>query len=369
MADDQDESQKTEEPTDKKLQEAQEKGEVAKSQEVRHWFILFSATVIILVSAKSSMAGIREILSNVLGSSYSVNMDGNNLRNFAAGVFSDVFNYLVLPVIILMIGAFLGAVIQHKPILTTEKIIPKLSKISPLAGLKRLFSMQNFVEITKSIIKITIVGIIVLYLVWPERDRLEQMMTRNPAQVADVIYIMVLRILGGVVAIMAVIAGLDFLFQKFQHLKKMRMTKQEVKDELKQTDGDPHVRARLRQIRQERARTRMMSAVPDADVVVTNPTHYAVALKYDQGNMEVPMVVAKGVDHIALKIREVAEENKIPILENPPLARALFATVEVDEEIQEGHYKAVAEVVGYIMRLKRGEAAHYNPSEMSEDTN
>ncbi len=364
MADDKDESQKTEEPTPKKLQEAQEKGEVAKSQEVRHWFILFSATVIILVSAKSTMSGIREILGGVFSSSYKINMDGNNLRNYAAGIFGDIFSYLTLPIIILMVGALLGAVIQNKPMLTVEKIIPKLNKISPLSGLKRLFSMQNFVEITKSIIKIIIVGSMVVFLVWPERDRLEQMMTRNPSEVADVIYIMVLRILGGVVAVMAVIAGLDFLFQKFQHLKKMRMTKQEVKDELKQTDGDPHVRARLRQIRQERARTRMMAAVPDADVVVTNPTHYAVALKYKQGEMEVPMVVAKGVDHIARKIREVADENDIPILENPPLARALFATVEVDEEIQEDHYKAVAEVIGYIMRLKKGEAATYSPSEI-----
>ncbi|PCI45769.1 MAG: flagellar biosynthesis protein FlhB [Alphaproteobacteria bacterium] len=364
MAEEQDESQKTEEPTAKKLQEAQEKGEVAKSQEVRHWFILFSMTVIIIVSAKSTMAGIREILGGVLASSYSVAMDGNNLYDFAAEVVGGVFGYMTLPVIILMIGAFLGAVIQHPPILTTEKIIPKLSKISPLAGLKRLFSMQNFVEITKSVIKIIIVGSIVLFLVWPERDRLEQMMTKDPGQVADVIYIMVLRILGGVVAVMAVIAGLDFMFQKFQHLKKMRMTKQEVKDELKQTDGDPHVKARLRQIRQERARNRMMAAVPDADVVVTNPTHYAVALKYDNEKMDVPMVVAKGVDHIALKIREVARENNIPILENPALARALSATVEVDEEIQEDHYKAVAEVIGYIMRLKKGEAATYTASEI-----
>lgn len=361
MEEEKDEAQKTEEPTPKKLQEAHGKGEVAKSQEIKHWFILFSATVIILVSAKSSMAGIKEVLGNVLGASYSVNMDGNSVKNFAASLFGDISGYLIFPAAILMVGAFLGAVVQHKPILTAEKIIPKLNKISPLAGLKRLFSMQNFVEITKSIIKIILVGCMVLYLVWPERDRLEQMMTHSLSEVVDVIYIMALRIFGGVVALMAVIAALDFMFQKFQHLKKMRMTKQEVKDELKQTDGDPHVRARLRQIRQERARSRMMAAVPKADVVVTNPTHYAIALKYDQEKMDVPVVVAKGADHIALKIREVAEENNIPVLENPPLARALFATVEVDEEIKEDQYKAVAEVVGYIMRLKRGEAASYRP--------
>ncbi len=364
MADDQDESQKTEEPTAKKLQEAQDKGEVAKSQEVRHWFVLFAVTVIILISARPSMAGIRDILGNILAMSFDVRMSPYELRQFGAGILSRIFDYMTLPVIILMVGALLGAMIQHRPMLTVEKIKPKLNKISPLAGFKRLFSMQNFFEITKSVLKLIIVGSVVLILVWPERDRLEQMMTFSPGDMADVIFIMVLRILGGVVAVMAVIAGIDFMFQKFQFLKKMRMTKQEIKDEMKQTDGDPHVKARLRQIRMERARTRMMAAVPEADVVVTNPTHYAVALKYDQGTMEVPKVVAKGADNIALKIREVAGENQIPILENPPLARALFATVEVDEEIQEAHYKAVAEVVGYIMRLKRGETARYTPSEM-----
>jgi len=364
MADDQDESQKTEEPTAKKLQEAQDKGEVAKSQEVRHWFVLFAVTVIILISARPSMAGIRDVLGNILAMSFDVRMSPYELRKFGAGILSRIFDYMTLPVIILMVGALLGAMIQHRPMLTVEKIKPKLNKISPLAGFKRLFSMQNFFEITKSVLKLIIVGSVVLILVWPERDRLEQMMTFSPGDMADVIFIMVLRILGGVVAVMAVIAGIDFMFQKFQFLKKMRMTKQEIKDEMKQTDGDPHVKARLRQIRMERARTRMMAAVPEADVVVTNPTHYAVALKYDQGTMEVPKVVAKGADNIALKIREVAGENQIPILENPPLARALFATVEVDEEIQEAHYKAVAEVVGYIMRLKRGETARYTPSEM-----
>lgn len=363
MADDQDESQKTEEPTAKKLEEAQQKGEVAKSQEVRHWFILFSVTVIILVSAKPSMAGIRNVLGHTLGTSFEVNISAMGLLNYGANLLNNIFGYLTLPTILLMIGALLGAVIQHKPMLSAEKIKPKLNKISPLAGFKRLFSMQNFFEITKSVIKLIIVGSVVLILVWPERDRLEQMMTYDVGDIADVIFVMVLRILGGVVAVMAVIAGIDFMFQKFQFIKKMRMTKQEIKDEMKQTDGDPHVKARLRQIRMERARTRMMAAVPEADVVVTNPTHYAVALKYDQGSMDVPKVVAKGVDNIALKIREVAEENKIPILENPPLARALFATVEIDEEIHESHYKAVAGVIGYIMRLKKGERATYSPTE------
>ncbi|MCF8474277.1 MAG: flagellar biosynthesis protein FlhB [Emcibacter sp.] len=362
MADDQDDSQKTEDPTSKKLQEAQEKGEVAKSQEVRHWFILFSVTVIILISAKSSMAGIRDVLRDVLVTSSSVSMNAGGLLNYGTVILNRVFGYMILPIIILMIGALLGATIQNRPMFTTEKIKPKLNKISPLAGLKRLFSMQNFFEISKSILKIIIVGWVVFLIVWPERGQLEQMTSRDLADISNVIFIIVLKILIGVVSVMAVIAGLDFLFQKIQFQKKMRMTKQEVKDEWKQTDGDPQIKARLRQIRMERARNRMMAAVPEADVVVTNPTHFAVALKYKQAEMEVPVVVAKGADFMALKIREIAEENNIPILENPPLARSLFATVEVEDEIQESHYKAVAEVIGYIMRLKKGETVLYKPS-------
>ena len=159
--------------------------------------------------------------------------------------------------------------------------------------------------------------------------------------------------MAGVIAVMTVVAFLDVLFQRYQHTKKLRMTKQEVKDEFKQLEGDPQVKARLRQIRMEKARQRMMAAVPEADVVVTNPTHYAVALKYEHGTMEVPVLLAKGTDAVAQRIRALAEEHAIPLVENPPLARTLFATVDIDEEIPPEHYQAVAEVIGYVMRLRR----------------
>ncbi|WP_321391642.1 flagellar biosynthesis protein FlhB [Emcibacter sp.] len=362
MAEDQDQSQKTEEPTSKKLQDAQDKGEVVKSQEVKHFFILLAITLVVLISGASSMSGLSNSLARIFEFSHEVPMDGQGLQSFLAGVLMKVGVFLVLPIILLLAGALTGTVIQHKPILSAEKIKPKLNKISPLGGLKRIFSMQNFAEIFKSILKITIVAAVVFILVWPERDLLEHMMTYEITDVVHIIYVMVLRVLGGVVAIMAIIAGMDYMFQRFQFMKQMRMTKQEVKDEMKQTDGDPMVKARLRQIRMERSRRRMMAAVPEADVVVTNPTHYAVAMKYNQGVMEVPVVVAKGVDNVALRIREIAEEHDIPILENPPLARTLHAAVEVDEEIQPEHYKAVAEVIGYILKLKAGQRPAYRPS-------
>ena len=362
MAEDQDQSQKTEEPTAKKLQDAMNKGEVVKSQEVKHFFILLAATLMVLISGASAMGDVGATLARVFEFSYEVPMDPDGLQTFLMELMSRIGFFLILPVLLLLVGALAGTVIQHRPVLSIEKISPKLNKISPIGGLKRIFSMQNLAEISKSVLKISVVAAVVFILVWPERDLLEQMMTFPINDVVRIVYQMVLRVLGGVVFIMAIIAGMDYMFQRFQFMKQMRMTKQEVKDEMKQTDGDPIVKARLRQIRMERSRKRMMAAVPEADVVVTNPTHYAVAMKYKQGAMEVPVVVAKGVDNVAFRIREIAEEHDIPILENPPLARTLHAAVEVDEEIHPEHYKAVAEVIGYILKLKSGQRASYRPS-------
>lgn len=362
MAGEQDEAQKTEDPTAKKLSDAHNKGEVPKSQEVKTWFILLAGTLFLMISVRDVAAKIGGNLSSLLEFSYSISVTGGNLRQLITNLILEVGGALLLPVIILIIAAFAGTMVQHRLVFTTEKMIPKLNKISPLKGLKRIFSLTNFVEFLKALLKLIIVGAMVIFLVWPDRNMLEQMMTRDASEVLNVVFVMALRIFGGVVGMMAIIAGLDFIFQKAQFSKQMRMTKQEVKDEMKQTDGDPQVKARLRQIRHDRARNRMMVAVPEADVVVTNPTHYAVALKYRHGETEVPYVVAKGKDLVALKIREVAEEHKVPILENPPLARTLYAGVDVDEEIHPDQYQAVAEIIGYVMRLKKGDRAAYRPS-------
>jgi flagellar biosynthetic protein FlhB len=191
-------------------------------------------------------------------------------------------------------------------------------------------------------------------LFWPVFGEAELYISLDAVALMDLLRDLSGRMLVGVLAVVSVIAALDYLYQRFEFTKSMRMSRQELKDELKQTEGDPHVKARLRQIRMERARRRMMAAVPDADVVITNPTHFAVALVYDMETMAAPRLVAKGTDRIALRIREVAEEHDVPVVENPPLARALHAGVELDAEVSPEHYKAVAEVIGYVMRL-RGE--------------
>lgn len=233
-----------------------------------------------------------------------------------------------------------------------KKVKPSLDKISPLAGFKRLFSARSLLEFVKGLLKLGLVGTVVMAVVWPHRDDIPAMTGLPVPAALDHLHDTMLALLVAAVAVMTVIAAMDYAYQKYDHLKRLRMTKQEVRDEHKQTDGDPMIKARLRQIRADRARKRMMQAVPTADVVVTNPTHYAVALKYEMEKMNAPVMVAKGADLLAQRIRKVAEENDVTIVENPPLARALYASVEVDQEIPAEHYRAVAEVIGYVMRLK-----------------
>ncbi len=352
MADQPEESQKTEEPSPKKLQDALEKGDVARSQEVRHWFMLTAIVIMLATVGPFSMGRIRDSLGGFIAHSHELPAEGGAVLEAISGLVGEIGSALFLPLLILVVGALAGSLVQHKLLFTTDKIKPKFSNISLASGAKRMFSSRAIMEFTKTLLKFVIVASIAVFIIWPEGDLLTQLMTIPAGEMMNVVASLALRLLIGVVAFMTVVALIDFIYQRSQQHKKLRMTKQEVKDEYKQLEGDPHVKARLRQLRQERARQRMMAAVPESDVVITNPTHYAVALKYDYDTMEVPVVTAKGVDFMARKIRELAEEHDVPLVENPPLARALHATVEVDEEIPPTQYKAVAEVISFILRLK-----------------
>jgi flagellar biosynthetic protein FlhB len=227
-----------------------------------------------------------------------------------------------------------------------------LSKISPVAGAKRLFSKHALVNFAKGLAKLVLIGGIMIWLIWPERRRLDALTMTDISAVMVVTQQLALRLLAAVVAVLAVLAALDYLFHYRQWLERQKMSMRELKEEFKQTEGDPQIKSRIRQLRQSRMRKRMMAAIPKASVVITNPTHYAVALQYERG-MNAPVCLAKGVDLIALKIREIAAEHRIPVVENPALARTLYGTVEIDREIKPEHYKAVAEVIGYVMRLRR----------------
>ncbi|MFQ5346480.1 MAG: flagellar biosynthesis protein FlhB [Rhodothalassiaceae bacterium] len=359
--DDQDDAQKTEEPTQRKLEEAAKKGDLPQSQEIKHWMMLVAGALAFLTTGSYTARMVTGETAGFIAHAHEIPVDPQGLLDVMREAGTQILLYMMLPLGILLVGALAGNLLQHKPVFTFEKVQPKLSKISPAAGFKRLFSMQRLVEFAKTLAKLLVVGLVVGLIVWPDRVLLTLLIHEPVERLTDTVVALSLKVLFGVIAAMTVIAALDLLFQRLDHLKKMRMTKQEVKDEHKQMEGDPLVRARLRQIRMEKAKKRMMATVPEADVVITNPTHYAVALKYRHGEMQVPVLVAKGVDEVALRIRKLAQEHDIPLVENPPLARALHAHVDLDEEIPPEHYQAVAEVISYVLRLRRGHRASYRP--------
>lgn len=347
--DDKDQSEKTEDPSEKKLREAREKGNVVKSQEVNSWFMLTAATLVVLMLSGSMASQLSSVLQGFLFNAHDFSLEGRGGLALMKEVLFAILAAVALPFLIFIIAALAGNLLQHGFLLQTETMQPKLSKISPLAGLKRLFSMMSLVNFAKSLAKLLVVTVLIVLIMWPSRDSLEVMVSLDPAALMPLVQGLALKILGAVVALYSVIAMIDYAYQRQQWWNKLKMTMQEVKDEYKQQEGDPMVKAKIRQIRMERGRKRMMAAVPEASVVITNPTHYAVALKYEKG-MAAPVCVAKGMDALALKIREIADEHDIPRVENPPLARALHAGVDVDDEIPPEHYKAVAEVIGFIMR-------------------
>jgi flagellar biosynthetic protein FlhB len=282
-----------------------------------------------------------------------ISADGGNLRDVALHTFSRLMSAILLPLALIVAAALAAGLLQHGFVFSTESIKPKFEKISPFAGAKRLFSSRSMAEFIKGLLKLIVAGTVGFALVWPELGDLGSMTQQELPVILDIARSLALRLMAGILASVTAIAGADYVYQRMQHMKKLRMSKQEVKDEYKQTEGDPMIKGRLRQIRMERSRRRMMAQVPDSDVVITNPTHFAVALKYEAVSMQAPRVTAKGADHIAARIREIAKENGVPIIENRPLARALYATVDLDGEVPPEHYKAVAEVIGYIMKLRR----------------
>lgn len=354
---DEDDASKTEEPTDKKLGEARNKGQIASSQEVKNLGILLAATAGLMFIAPNLANNVRTTMHPFVQSPHDIPMDFEHLRL----VFSELALDLALimaPVFgLLFAAALFSNVVQSGLVWATQKIKPDLSKISLKTGVKRMFSIATLMEFIKGILKLLAVGGVAFAMAVPMLADIEVIPQMDFLYSLDRIQLIAVLLASGTIAVMIVIAGIDFTFQKYKYIKDMRMTKQEVKDEQKQSDGDPLVKARIRQIRTDRARQRMMAAVPEADVVITNPTHYSVALKYEMESMAAPRLVAKGLDHVAFRIREVAKAHDIPLVENPPLARALYAAVELDEEIPAEHFQAVAEVIGYVMRL-RGKLPH-----------
>lgn len=355
MADQQDDSERTEDPTSKKLDEAVERGDVAKSQEVNTWFILAGATLILLAFSNRMGSGLLVTLRGVIANAHDIPVDGRGIINMTAKLGIEILAAIAIPFLLLALAAVAGNMVQHRLVWSAEGLKPKLNKISPAAGFQRLFSKQALANFAKGLVKLAVIGAVMAALLWPERHRLEGLVATDPAAILPFTKSLSLTILGAVVAVLAIVAAADYLFQYRVWFERQKMSVRELKEEFKQSEGDPAVKGKIRQIRYARMKKRMMAAVPKASVVITNPTHYAVALQYERG-MNAPLCLAKGIDAIALKIREVADKHSIPIVENVALARALHATVEIDQEIPPEHYKAVAEVIGYVMRLRRAVA-------------
>ncbi len=355
MAEDQDNAQKTEEPTQKRIEDAIKQGNIAFSKEVTSFLMLSLLTVFIVWLSPALMKSAKLSLSHYITQPHEIeiNLDGEDAVHLATSIFADIGMLLFIPFIICIIGAFLGSFLQNGIIFAPEAIMPNLSKISPLAGFKRIFSSRSIVELIKGILKISLVSTVVYMTIKSDLDHISMLFELNFFGILSNLLSIITKSLLAICAVMGVIAVLDLLYQRMEYIKSLRMTKQEVKEEMKQTDGNPEIKSKLRSLRIERARKRMMAAVPKADVIITNPTHYSIALKYDKTRMPAPQVVAKGVDKVALRIRELAKKHKVPLVENKLLARSIFESVDLEDFIHVEHYEAVAKIISKVMNISK----------------
>ena len=349
---------KTEDPTAKKLADAKRKGSVAQSQEIKSWAILLGASGLLIFLAPFMANNLRVAARPFIEKPHAFDFNFGEMHNVFIEISLEVFIILAPLMSVMIVLAIAANIGQFGLTLSSEKVKPDFGKINIIKGAKRILSTRSLVEFAKGVFKLGLVSVVAFALSVPFLVDVQLIPQMDFLFSLDRIYHISIVLVSGTFAVMTVLAFFDYLYQRQTFMKQMRMTKQEVKDENKQSEGDPQVKARIRQIRMERARERMMQAVKDADVVITNPTHFAVALKYEMGEMDAPICIAKGIDFLALAIRREAEEHEVPVIENPPLARALYDTVELNEEIPTEHFNAVAEVIGYIMRQRGDVPVH-----------
>ncbi len=344
--------EKTEKPTPRKLKKARDEGNVARSTEIPSAMILLFSLGVFLFSGSWMFWNLSEFMGGVFRNAGTLHLNSASLLPFLSKVFEHVLSVLMPLMIAILIAGFAGNTLQVGFLFTSKPLAPKLSKLNPVTGLKRIVSLQAFAEIAKSVFKFIFIGGIASLVVRNEMERFPYLMQMGVLDIISFIGEISLKICFYVCLGLIVLSALDFAFQRWHHQKKLRMTKQEIKEEAKQTEGDPRVKGRIRQIQMETARRRMMSEVPRADVVITNPTHLAIALQYQHEKMAAPKVIAKGAGLIAERIKRIAEQNDVPVVEHKSLARTLFKFVEIGEFIPVNLYKAVAEVLAYVYRLK-----------------
>ena len=347
-----DDDSKTEEPTGKRLGDIRNQGQVIRSVDVGHAIMLTAAALVVLVLVPTMMARVLQIARRFLEESSTLSLDSPTVHLLLIDTLTQLGLTIALSTLLFVVAALSTGWLQYGFLFSFESLHFELPQISPLRGFKKMFSMHSVLDLGKNLLKLTIVGGVALVVLIPELAQVDNYVSAEIGALLHILFLITLKLFAAVVGVLLVIAAADYFYQRYAFYKKNRMTKQEVKDEFKQMEGDPLIKGKLRQIRMEKARRRMMAAVPTATVVVTNPTHFACALKYDR-TMPAPVLVAKGLDLVAERIREVARKNFIPVVENPPLARTLYAAVDIDQEIPPEHYKAVAEVIGYVLRLRK----------------
>lgn len=348
-----DKDSKTLDPTQKKLDDARKKGDVAVAPEMRHLSLLAAMLAALAWLGQSFAEGLAGLSAGMWESAGELRLEPQGAQAFASGLVGAVAA-LVAPLMLLFLAAgLLTGLLQGRPSASWSRLAPKWSKVNPWSGLKRLFGPQGLVEFAKTLLKCGAVLILSWWLLAPMLPAADLMVGLSPGRIAATAADLSVDLLKWLLLLVAAIAAADFAWQRHSFTAKMRMSHQEMKDEYKETDGDPQVKSRQRQLGLQRSRQRMMAAVPQASVVITNPTHFAVALRYDHGAMAAPVVVAKGTDLVALRIRELAGEAGVPLVENKPLARALYATAEVDRPIPVEQYAAVAEVISFVLRQSR----------------
>jgi flagellar biosynthetic protein FlhB len=348
-----DDDDKTEEPTPRKLQQAREKGDIVNTPEVGAAFSLIAATAIVAFMSGPIVTQMAHAFIGFIAMPDQFSSDPGSLRAVMTSVVLKLMAIFGLCALALAGAGIAARYVQDQPTFSGEKLTPKLEKLNPVEGFKRVFGKAAFASFVKSLAKLVLVGAVLAWVLWPDDAELENISLLDPGALLPFIKERVVSMLIALASAAAVLAAVDYVFTRQSYMKRMRMSRREIKEELRQQDGDPMVKAKLRQIRMERSRRRMLANVPQASVVITNPTHYAVALKYEQGETPAPICLAMGVDAVAQRIRDVAQEHDIPIVEDPPLARALFATADIDQPIPREHYEAVAKVIGFVMRLAR----------------
>ena len=358
MAEQNKDQEKTEQASPKKREKAKKKGQVAKSREVASVAVLLACLAFFWFGSSAMVAKMMALTRWLITQSGQFNVDYNNIQSLSIGIVYKIFAMLFPLFLAAFFMALLANYAQVGFVLSSESVQPKLSKIDPIKGLQKLFSIRGLVELVKNIFKISLIGFVVYVTIKGEIENFIPLMDQSVWGILICIAGVAFKIIFRVCLALIILAVLDYIYQKWEFEKELKMSKQEVKDEFKQTEGDPLIKAKIKRLQRDAARKRMMASVPEADVVITNPTHLAVALRYDQTSASAPKVVAKGAGFIAENIKDIARKNNVPIVDNKPLARVLYKNVDVDEMIPANLYKAVAEVLAFVYSMKSSRLPH-----------